>query len=85
MLAEYVYRPRIHGIDPLCVPLYYPQAQCMALEAPYLQRLPARTTSAHSRSGLSSAGGRTRTATHAPPSAGVVVHDNPRRTASAPA
>jgi hypothetical protein len=35
-LAEYDYRPRIHGVDPMRVPLYNPQAQSMAPEAPPL-------------------------------------------------
>jgi hypothetical protein len=35
-LAEYGFKPRIHGVDPTRVPLFYPQAQCMAPEAPPL-------------------------------------------------
>ncbi|KAK1642791.1 hypothetical protein QYE76_060596 [Lolium multiflorum] len=80
------HRPRVNDVDPMCVPLFYPQAKSMALEAPPLWRPSARmTTSANSRSGSSTAGGRTRSSAHAPPSGGIVTHDSLRWTASAPA
>jgi hypothetical protein len=72
-LAAYGYRPRIHGVDPPCWQLFFPQA-----------REPTRAASDASRSDSYGSSGRQRFVPYARPSGGVVICDGPRGSSSAP-